>query len=162
MDMNSAPRRSFRRPAFCMLAAVTMVTALSGCIIQTAPPTPDPVTVSLANRTNRTLTPGFYRSGTARTASQLFVGSNLFTQYGDGRQFPELAINEFYTVTIDCANIETFGVRGSTAFNPVSVELTTYDGEVFNRLDENFACGDSILIIYDIVDGEITVEVEIN
>ena len=140
-----------------LTAAAPLVALLGGCILETIPT--GPITVELVNETSLDVQPRLYISGSATDAAGLFVGANLRTDFTD-RAFPELRRAETVSLTLECDDAASIGVRNPVMFDAVQLIVTNSEDQIFLLRDTDFQCGGTVRFVYCTQDGAFRVRVE--
>jgi len=140
-----------------LTAAAPLAALLGGCILETIPT--GPITVELVNETSLDVQPRLYISGSATDAAGLFVGANLRTDFTD-RAFPELRRAETVSLTLECDDAASIGVRNPVMFDAVQLIVTNSDDQIFLRRDTDFQCGGTVRFVYYTDGDDLHVRVE--
>jgi hypothetical protein len=140
-----------------LTVAAPLAALLGGCIIETAPT--GPITVELVNETSLDVQPRLYTSGSATDAAGLFVGANLRTDF-TGRPFPELRADEAVSLTLECDDASSIGVRNPVMFDAVQLIVTNSDDQLFLLRDTDFQCGTTVRFVYYTDGDDFRVRVE--
>jgi hypothetical protein len=140
-----------------LMVVVPAAVLLGGCIVETVPS--GPVTIELVNQTDLDVLPRLYTSGSATDAAGLFVGANLRTDFTD-RAFPELRSDETASLTLECDQAASIGVREPEMFDAVQLIVTESDDQIFLLGGTDFQCGGTVRFVYYTDGDDFRVRVE--
>lgn len=155
-----APRsRSARLPLALLLCAAAMLPALGGCIIQTADPEPQFITVELVNTSGFVLDANFFRSGVALVPGDLFRPENIYTGYSSA-PIPSLNPGQSVSFSLPCESVASLGVRRPVFTSPLTLTGGEAPEELFLRKAVGFQCDQTVRFVYTADAGEFHVAVQ--
>jgi hypothetical protein len=136
-----------------MAGALVVLLALSGGCVVVEPEPPEPVRVVLVNSTEYDVRPNLYTSGSATSATALFVSGNLRTDFTD-RAFPELRAGETRTLTLECDDVQSVGSDAPVLFDAAQVIATASEDRAFVAKGADFDCG-AVLTFTFFTEGDV-------
>ncbi len=155
--------RDFRAVAALALSTACLLST-AGCVAFVEPPPPPPppppeTTVELINESGFVLDPNFYISADSTDDGGLFVSGNLVTSFSD-RAIATIGANSRVTLTFDCGEIRSMGVRRPVFSDPINFTGGASEDSIIIQRNDEYVCGDAIRFVYFVEDDTFSVRLE--